>query len=57
MGVGVFVGEGVIDNPGSELRPGMRGRMRIEAGSRNLLRTVFERPWYAFSEGIRVDLL
>ena len=41
----VFVAEATIDNPGSRYRPGMKGRVRIDAASHTLAWNLFHKPW------------
>jgi len=41
----VFIAEAYLENPGEELKPGMRGKAAIHAGSRSLGWLLFHRLW------------
>lgn len=42
----VFIGEVILENPDAILRPGMRGRGKIQGPSKALGWNLFHRPWY-----------
>ncbi len=42
----VFIGEVILENPQAVLRPGMRGRAKIEGPEKSLGWNLFHKPWY-----------
>ncbi len=45
VGENVFIGDAILENPDGELRPGMKGVVRIESGKRAVGWILFHRLW------------